>query len=68
MDTNEYPTGVRISDAHNKAVPMQRYTFHGEWNYVIHPGPIAQTLRTRQSTSNGPTNSSSGPWSCMATR
>jgi hypothetical protein len=47
MDTNEYSTGVRISDAQIKAVPVQRYAFHGEWNYVIHPGPIPETLRNQ---------------------
>jgi len=45
MDTNEYPTGIRVSDAQIKAVPLQRYTFHGEWNYIIHPGPIPETDR-----------------------
>jgi DDE family transposase len=47
MDTNQYPTGIRVSDAQIKAVPVQRYAFHGEWNYVIHPGPIPETLRNR---------------------
>jgi hypothetical protein len=31
LDTSTYPTGVRISDAQMKAVPVQRYAFHGEW-------------------------------------
>ena len=44
LDTATYPTGMRISDAQMRAVPVQRYAFHGEWNYVIHPGPIPETL------------------------
>jgi hypothetical protein len=47
LDTGVYPTGVRISDAQMKTVPVQRYTFHGEWNYVIHPGLIPETLRNQ---------------------
>jgi hypothetical protein len=47
LDTNTYPTGVRISDAQIKAVPVQRYAFHGEWNYVIHPGPIPESLQNQ---------------------
>jgi hypothetical protein len=47
MDTNTYQTGIRISDAQMKAVPVQRYAFHGEWNYVIHPGPIPETMRNQ---------------------
>jgi hypothetical protein len=47
MDTNQYPTGIRVSDAQIKAVPVQRYAFHGEWNYVVHPGPIPETIRDK---------------------
>lgn len=47
MDTNAYPKGVRISDSQMKSVPLQRYAFHGEWNYVIHPGPIPETLQNQ---------------------
>ena len=47
LDTNAYPTGVRISDAQIKTVPVQRYAFHGEWNYVLHPGPIPETLQNQ---------------------
>jgi Rhodopirellula transposase DDE domain len=38
LDTNPYPTGVEVSTAEVKAVPMTRHVFHGEWNYTIHPG------------------------------
>ena len=45
LDTNTYPTGVRVSDAQMKAVPVQRYAFHGEWNYIIvrHEAPLNRT-------------------------
>jgi hypothetical protein len=44
LDTNEYPTGVRISDAQMKTVPITRATFHGEWNYTVHSGPILESV------------------------
>jgi hypothetical protein len=39
LDTNTYPTGVRIGDAEMAAMPLTRHAFHGEWNYVLHPQP-----------------------------
>jgi hypothetical protein len=47
LDTNTYPTGVRISAAQQKAIPLQKYAFHGEWNYTIHPGPIPESVRNK---------------------
>jgi hypothetical protein len=43
LDTNEYPTGVKISDAQMKAVPISRHDFHGEWNYILHSGPVPES-------------------------
>ena len=37
LDTNTYPTGVKVSDAELAQVNMHRESFHGEWNYVIRP-------------------------------
>ena len=37
LDTNTYPTGVRIGDAEMAALPLTRHAFHGEWNYALHP-------------------------------
>jgi len=37
LDTNTYPTGVRIADAEMAALPLTRHTFHGDWNYALHP-------------------------------
>jgi len=39
LDTNTYPTGVRIGDAEMAALPLTRHSFHGEWNYALHPQP-----------------------------
>ncbi|MFF5969797.1 ISAzo13 family transposase [Streptomyces collinus] len=38
-DTNAYPTGVKIGDAEMAALPLTRHTFHGDWNYALHPQP-----------------------------
>ena len=37
LDNNEYPTGVRVSDAELNTVRLERSEFHGDWNYAIHP-------------------------------
>lgn len=37
VDTNSYPTGVKVSDEEMKQINMTRDTFHGEWNYMIAP-------------------------------
>ena len=37
LDTNTYPTGVKVSDAQLAKVNLHREPFHGEWNYVIKP-------------------------------
>ncbi|MEX1007666.1 MAG: ISAzo13 family transposase [Acidimicrobiia bacterium] len=34
-DPNWYPTGVKISDGHLAAVPLDPHDWHGEWNYTI---------------------------------
>ncbi|WP_405634390.1 ISAzo13 family transposase [Streptomyces sp. NBC_00056] len=39
LDTNTYPTGVRIGDAEMAAMPLTRHAFHGDWNYALHPLP-----------------------------
>jgi hypothetical protein len=36
-DTNQYPKGIKISDAELDAVPLQRHEWHGEWNYTVLP-------------------------------
>jgi hypothetical protein len=41
LDTNLYPTGVKIPDDDMKALDSQgiltRHDFHGEWNYTLNP-------------------------------
>jgi hypothetical protein len=40
LDTGSYPTGLRITDRDMRAFEktrMRRHTFHGDWNYTIHP-------------------------------
>jgi Rhodopirellula transposase DDE domain len=49
LDTGTYPTGIEISDAQLKAVPLTRHQFHGEWNYTVHCGLIPDTLQSRTS-------------------
>ncbi len=38
LDTNDYPTGVKITDEQMSCLNIQRHDFHGEWNYTIRPG------------------------------
>jgi hypothetical protein len=47
LDTNTYPTGMRISKAQTKTVPISRNDFHGEWNYCIHSGQTLETVQNR---------------------
>src|SRR5450830_217314 len=35
LDTAEYPKGLVISDAELDTVKIERYEFHGDWNYRI---------------------------------
>ena len=44
VDTNEYTKGIKISDSDMKALSVEKDTFHGEWNYAIHPRKIAQVI------------------------
>lgn len=37
LDTNTYPTGIKVSDEELAAVKINRATFHGDWNYTISP-------------------------------
>ena len=35
IDSNRYPSGVKISDKQVAALNIERDVFHGEWNYKI---------------------------------
>ncbi|MBT9142608.1 MAG: hypothetical protein DDT29_01002 [Dehalococcoidia bacterium] len=37
LDANNYPKGIKISDAELKNVNVVKAEFHGEWNYTIAP-------------------------------
>lgn len=43
LDTNSYPTGVKIPDAQFTALKttgiLQHHEFHGEWTYTLNPEP-----------------------------
>ena len=43
LDGGSYPTGVKVSNAQMAALPVGRHSFHGDWNYTLHPaaGPTA---------------------------
>lgn len=43
LDTNTYPTSIKVSDDDMAAIPLTKHDFHGEWNYSITP-----TLRISQ--------------------
>ena len=42
LDTDEYPTGVKVDDATMAALRLTPDEFHGEWNYAIAPAEPAQ--------------------------
>jgi hypothetical protein len=37
LDENEYPKGITVSKAELATVQIERHTFHGDWNYTVHP-------------------------------
>jgi transposase len=37
LDTNTYPSGLKVSDEDMATISLQREDFHGEWNYTILP-------------------------------
>jgi Rhodopirellula transposase DDE domain len=37
LDTGVYPTKIQVSDEEMDALPLNRDTFHGEWNYSLFP-------------------------------
>jgi len=37
LDTNQYDTGIKVSDAELARLRMTPHKFHGEWNYTIKP-------------------------------
>ena len=37
LDTREYPTGIKVSNDDMERLVITTETFHGEWNYTLHP-------------------------------
>ncbi len=37
LDPGSYPKGVKVSDEEFSSINLIRSSFHGEWNYSIHP-------------------------------
>ncbi len=37
LDKASYPKGIKVSDEELASVQLERSSFHGEWNYVVHP-------------------------------
>jgi hypothetical protein len=37
LDSNQYPTGIKVSDQELESVRLRKAAFHGEWNYTILP-------------------------------
>jgi Rhodopirellula transposase DDE domain len=37
LDTNEYNTGIKVSDEELEELRLRRHKFHGDWNYTISP-------------------------------
>ena len=37
LDTAQYPTGRKVTDAKLAQVELERHKFHGDWNYTICP-------------------------------
>jgi transposase len=37
LDTDAYPSGVKVSDLEVAGMDLRRDKFHGDWNYTLHP-------------------------------
>jgi hypothetical protein len=37
IDTNHYPTKIKVTDEQLKTLSLKRHEFHGEWNYTLSP-------------------------------
>jgi hypothetical protein len=51
LDTNSYPSGLRVYGEDMAAISIQRDDFHGEWTYTILPHPLSFTDIGRRKTS-----------------
>ena len=37
IDTNRYPTKIKVTDEQLRTLSLKRHEFHGEWNYTLSP-------------------------------
>ena len=35
LDPDDYPIGLKYTNADVEALPLTRHDFHGEWNYTL---------------------------------
>jgi DNA-binding phage protein len=42
LDTNAYPTKIKVPDEEMDALALTRHPFHGDWNYTLHPLPSSE--------------------------
>jgi len=40
IDKGSYPQGLDITDEQVAQINIERHSFHGDWNYTIHPGKL----------------------------
>jgi len=40
VDSNQYQTGIKVSDEEMKLINLSKDKFHGDWNYVIKPNSL----------------------------
>ena len=45
LDTNDYPTGIKVDDAMMAALHLKPDSFHGEWNYAITPAKTDRSMK-----------------------
>ncbi len=41
IDRRRYPIGKKVTPKQMRELKIEPHTFHGDWNYTIHPRPIA---------------------------
>jgi hypothetical protein len=46
-DTDNYPTGLKVSDAEMAALKITSHSFHRDWNYTIQPQWVVLLFRQR---------------------
>jgi hypothetical protein len=46
LDSNLYPTKIKLTDQQKESIPLTRHLFHGDWNYTMTP-PIKYLIPLR---------------------